>query len=70
MRDFNNVELSVGDEVIFITPSYRDFTIGTILSFTEKTINIEYRNTWNYSGEGLLKKIKQLPNQVIKTEKI
>ena len=64
MKDFNNVELIVGDRVIFITPNY--FTIGTILNFTEKTINIEYRNNWNYSGEGTIKKIKQSSNQVIK----
>jgi len=65
MRDFNNVELEIGDTVIFITPNYRDFTKGVILNFTEKTINIEYTNTWNYS-DGFIKKIKQSPHQVIK----
>jgi hypothetical protein len=33
-KDFFGQEIKVGDKVAFLTPNYRDLTVGTILAFT------------------------------------
>ena len=52
MKDFFGTELKIGDEVAFMAPSYRSLAIAKIIKFTPKQVRVEYRNTWNHSGEG------------------
>lgn len=59
MKDFLGNELNIGDEVVFITPGYRDYTKGKILYFTSQFVRIE-------SDKIHKKGIKQTPNQLIK----
>lgn len=40
MKDFLKRTLEVGDSVVFITPNYRDFTLGRIHSFTPKKVRV------------------------------
>ena len=48
MRDFLGNELKIGDFVAFPRPSYRGLCVGRIISFTPKSIRLEYTNNWNY----------------------
>lgn len=65
MQDFLGKDLVIGDTVLFIAPSYRNYAIGTVVRFTNKYAIIEYVNTWNYSS-GLKTDIKQTGEQLIK----
>lgn len=43
--DFFNQPLSIGDEVAFERPEYRELVLGKIVGFTPKFINVEWNNT-------------------------
>ena len=64
-RDFLDNKIEIGDKVIFETPQYRDFTIGTVISKAPKSCQIEYLNT---SGlcKGYVGVIRQCYGQIIK----
>ena len=53
--DFNGLEISVGDEVIFCELGYRNLTKGKIKKITPKTVIIDWHN----------KEVKQFHSQVI-----
>ena len=40
MKDFLDQELSIGDNVIIITPNYRDFTLAQVIKFTAKNVRV------------------------------
>lgn len=40
-KDFNGIDLKVGDKVAFIPAGYRSFKIGIIVGFTKSLIQIE-----------------------------
>jgi hypothetical protein len=42
MKDFIGQELEVGNWVVFITPDYRDLTLGEITKFTPKNMHVTY----------------------------
>lgn len=64
-RDFLDNKIEIGDKVIFETPQYRDFTIGTVITKAPKSCQIEYLNT---SGlcKGYIGIIRQGYGQIIK----
>lgn len=64
-RDFLDNKIEIGDKVIFETPQYRDFTIGTVIAKAPKSCQIEYLNT---SGlcKGYIGIIRQGYGQIIK----
>jgi len=66
LLDYMGKEMSVGDTVVFVAPKYRHFAKATITKITEKTVFLEYMNTWNYGGDGYKKSCKQSGDQVIK----
>jgi len=61
--DFLGAELNVGDEVVFISRGYRDFSRGTVVSFTPQKVRIAHihRNIPDYA-----KLLLQDPYQLIK----
>ena len=59
--DFLGNELKIGDEVIYITPGYRDYSRGTIMSETLLFFFISAPANGHWDG-----KIKQKPYQLIK----
>lgn len=63
--DFLDNKIEIGDKVIFETPKYRDFTIGTVITKAPKSCQIEYLNT---SGmrKGYVDVVRQCYGQVIK----
>ena len=63
--DFLDNKIEIGDKVIFETPKYRDFTIGTVISKVPKSCQIEYLNT---SGmrKGYIDIVRQCYGQIIK----
>jgi hypothetical protein len=63
--DFLGNKIEIGDKVIFETPKYRDFTIGTVVTKAPKSCQIEYINTWNYSS-GEKEIVRQYYGQIIK----
>ena len=64
-RDFLDNKINIGDKVIFETPQYRDFTIGTVITNAPKSCQIEFINT---SGlcKGYVSVIRQCYGQIIK----
>jgi hypothetical protein len=66
MKDFLGRTLEVGDNVIFITPNYRDYTTGTIVAFTAKNVRVEFKCSYRVNSTEL---ILQAPSQLIKYEK-
>ena len=56
-KDFIGNELAVGDEIVFMTISYRDLRKGKIIKITPKMVIIDY---------GCRKTIKQNHDQVVK----
>jgi hypothetical protein len=42
MKDFLDQELSIGDNVIIITPNYRDFTLAQVIKFTAKNVRVKF----------------------------
>ena len=41
-KDYLGNKLSVGDKVVFITGSYRDFNTGVIENITDKMLEVSY----------------------------
>lgn len=64
MKDFNKNELSVGDEVIFIEPGYRNFVKGVIYKITDKFVFINWQRSLTLADT-----IKQQGYQLIKVQK-
>ena len=56
MKDFLEQELSIGDNVIIITPNYRDFTLAQVIKFTAKNVRVKF------NGRELL----QAPSQLVR----
>ena len=50
--DFLKKELKVGDSVIFMTPGYRELTIGRIIRMTDQKATIQYER-YNRTHEKL-----------------
>ena len=65
MHDFLGKELSIGDNVVFITPEYRRFASGKIVAFTFRKVRVVQSTRWNYL-DGYDKGILQRPNQLVK----
>ncbi len=65
-HDFLGNELKIGDDVVFITPGYRDLSKGTIISETPNYFQIQRHTT---DPHGHFDKIKQTPDQLIKIQK-
>ena len=55
MKDFLDQELNIGDNVIIITPNYRDFTLAQVIKFTAKNVRVKF------NGRELL----QSPDQLV-----
>jgi len=64
MRDFRGRDIVEGDEVIFIEPGYRSFTIGTIYKINPKKLIIEYRTM--HGSEWVT---QRYPNQVLRCKR-
>lgn len=61
MEDFLKRPLAVGDSVVFITPSYRSFTLGRIESFTAKKVRVlTGSRSWDNKPQTLLQDSDQL----------
>ena len=56
MKDFLDQELNIGDNVIIITPNYRDFTLAQVIKFTAKNVRVKF------NGRELL----QSPDQLVR----
>jgi len=56
MKDFLEQELSIGDNVIIITPNYRDFSLAQVVKFTAKNVRVKF------NGRELL----QAPTQLVR----
>ena len=65
MKDYLGNKLEVGDEVIYITPGYRDFTKGVITRFTKFYVFIKQERETR-GGTINPYTIKQTPSQLIK----
>ena len=63
--DFLNNKIEIGDKVIFETPKYRDFAIGTVISKAPKSCQIEYLS---FAGgcKGRIDVVRQNYGQVMK----
>ena len=78
MTDCSGVELHVGDKVAFIVPKElgkperekimirqkRRLIVGYVRGFTDKYINIRFRNTIDPEVHGEILDIRQQPDQV------
>ena len=64
-RDFLDNKIEIGDKVIFETPKYRDFAIGTVISKAPKSCQIEYLSFAGHS-KGYVDVVRQCYGQVIK----
>ena len=60
MKDFLEQELSIGDNVIIITPNYRDFSLAQVVKFTAKNVRVKFNG--QYGNSELL----QAPNQLVR----
>jgi uncharacterized protein (DUF427 family) len=56
VKDFLDQELNIGDNVIIITPNYRDFTLAQVIKFTAKNVRVKF------NGRELL----QSPDQLVR----
>ncbi len=63
--DFLDNKINIGDKVIFETPKYRDFAIGTVISKAPKSCQIEYLSFAGHS-KGYVDVVRQCYCQVIK----
>ena len=63
--DFLGNKIEIGDKVIFETPKYRDFAIGTVISKAPKSCQIEYLSFAGHS-KGYVDVVRQSYGQVIK----
>jgi len=66
MKDVFGNDLEIGDTVAFYAPNYRSMTTGEVIAFTPKQVRVKYRNTWNYSGEGLEQTYLNYPSDFAK----
>ena len=64
-RDFLDNKIEIGDKVIFETPKYRDFAIGTVISKAPKSCQIEYLSFAGHS-KGYVDVVRQCYGQIIK----
>jgi predicted Mrr-cat superfamily restriction endonuclease len=64
MKDYLGNEINLGDEVILVKPSYREFVIGIVTKITDKTAFIDYMH------QGHKRDCKQSPEQIIVKRKI
>ena len=62
MKDFLDQELSIGDNVITINPSYRDFKLAQVIKFTAKNVRVAYND--QYGKRELL----QHPSQLVRVQ--
>lgn len=62
MKDFLDQELSIGDNVIMITPNYRDLKLAQVIKFTAKNVRVAY-NDGHRSRELL-----QHPSQLVRVQ--
>ena len=60
--DFLDNKLEIGDKVIFETPKYRDFAIGTVISKAPKSCQVEYESFCTKSKV----RVRQYYEQLIK----
>ena len=67
MEDFLGNEIFVGDNVVTLAKNYRGLVKAKILSISEKSLLVEYLNTWNYGSNGRLEKYRVTGSMVIKT---
>jgi hypothetical protein len=65
MKDFLLRKLEVGDSVIFITPGYRDYTLGRVDSFTPQKVRV-LKGHDKYNGEPEF--ILQTSDQLVKVD--
>ena len=64
-RDFLDNKIEIGDKVMFETPKYRDFAIGTVITKAPKSCQIEYLSFAGHS-KGYVDVVRQCYGQVIK----
>jgi hypothetical protein len=69
MKDFTGKDLQIGDNVVFITPRYRAFSKGQIVTFTPQNVRVVYLDqngaiklNWRKEPDEIL----QHPSQLIK----
>ena len=58
MKDFLEQELKIGDNVIMITPNYRDLKLAQVVKFTAKNVRVAYND--QYGKGNLLQHSSQL----------
>jgi hypothetical protein len=46
MKDFLDQELKIGDNVIMITPNYRDLKLAQVVKFTAKNVRVAYNDQY------------------------
>lgn len=46
MKDFNGVQVSVGDDVICMVKNYRSLVKAKVIKITEQTVLVEYQVHW------------------------
>ena len=63
--DFLDNKIEIGDKVIFETPKYRDFAIGTVITKAPKSCQIEYLSFAGHS-KGFVDVVRQYYGQIIK----
>ena len=49
MKDFNGVEVKVGDSVICMVKGYRSLMKAEVIDITPKTVLVEYQVHWTTS---------------------
>lgn len=64
MQDFLKRNLEIGDSVIFITPGYRQYTLGRVLDFAKSKIRVLTGTDWRGEARTLL----QSPEQLVKVD--
>lgn len=72
MSDVNNVavdfvgnSIMVGSNVVSMAKNYRALVIAKVISIAEKSVLVEYNNTWNYGKEGRLETYRTPLNTVV-----
>lgn len=63
MKDFLKRPLAIGDSVIFITPRYREYSLGRVVKFTPKNVRLVYQ-----TRHGSTQDIIQHPSQLIRVD--
>lgn len=65
MKDFLGRPLELDDSVIFITPGYRDYTLGRVIKFTAQKVRVAYQRHKNSDS---VSDIIQHSSQLIKVD--